>query len=432
MSTSADSAPAGRQAASTGPARARGRDSRQRLPILQFEDRPGILDLGWGHPHAALLPTGPWAAATQQTLTSFGWQAMTYGYAAGPGPLIEWLADHLSRLEQGTIDASQFFVTAGASHALALVSTVLAGPDDVVLVDAPTYHFALRILLDRGVHLVRAPADDDGIDPAALGTLVASLRARGRRVAVLYLVPTFGNPTGRSLSGERRRDLARMACRAGLTIVEDDTYRELCYHGSAPESLWRLAEGETVIRIGSFSKTVAPGLRLGWINADTGIVRRLTSLGYIDSGGGVNHATALAMATFGASGGYDRHLARVQRAYKARRDVLVHTLRSALPGLEVPSPAGGWFLWIPLPEGITATELLPVAERRGVSFVAGPQFYPDGRGGEQHIRLSFSFLTVPELAEAARRLAAAVTDLRNELRRDRRGGRRQPDLLPSP
>jgi 2-aminoadipate transaminase len=387
--------------------------TRQRLPVLQFEDRPGILDLSWGHPHAALLPAGQWAAATQQMLTSFGWQAMTYGYAAGPGPLVEWLSEHLSRLEHGASDVSQFFIAGGASHALALLSTVLASPGDVVLVDAPTYHFALRILLDRGVQLVRAPTDDDGIDPAALGTQVASLRAQGRRVAMLYLVPTFGNPTGRSLSGERRRDLVRMAHRTGLTIVEDDTYRELCYQGAAPESLWRLAEGELVVRIGSFSKTVAPGLRLGWINADHGIVRRLASLGYIDSGGGVNHATALAMATFGASGVYDQHVARVRQAYKAQRDVLVEALRFALPGLEVPSPAGGWFLWLPLPEGITATELLPAAEQRGVSFVGGSQFYPDGQGGERHIRLAFSFLTAEQLAEAAVRLAAAVTDLRS-------------------
>jgi DNA-binding transcriptional MocR family regulator len=195
--------------------------------------------------------------------------------------------------------------------------------------------------------------------------------------------------------------------------VEDDAYRELCYQGSAPDSLWRIAEGELVVRVGSFSKTVAPGLRLGWINADSGIVRRLTSLGYIDSGGGVNHATALAMATFGTSGAYCQHVARMRHRYKVRRNVLVEALRSALPGLEVPSPAGGWFLWLPLPEGITAAELLPAAELRGMSFVPGSQFYPDGQCDEQHIRLSFSFLPVLELAEAAVRLAAAVTDTRS-------------------
>jgi 2-aminoadipate transaminase len=380
-------------------------------PILQFEDRPGILDLGWGHPHAALLPTQRWATATRQALTLFGWQAMTYGHAAGPGPLLEWLSAHLSGLEETVVDPSQLFVTGGASHALALLSTVLADSGDVVLVDAPTYHFALRILLDRGVRLLPVPTDDDGIVPEALAGLLASVSSRGARVALLYLVPTFGNPTGRSLSADRRRALVRVAQQAGLTIVEDDTYRELCYEGVAPPSLWRLAAGESVIRVGSFSKTVAPGLRLGWINGCDALMRRLAHVGYIDSGGGVNHVTATAMATFGGSGAYYQHVTRVREAYRARRDALVRALRAELPGVSVPSPAGGWFLWLRLPGELTSTRLLTAAERRGVSFVAGPEFYPGGRGGEQYIRLSFSLLATDQLTEAAGRLAEAMASL---------------------
>jgi 2-aminoadipate transaminase len=386
--------------------------ARSRLPILQFQDRPGILDLGWGHPHWSLLPVQSWAAATQAASGSFGWQALTYGYAAGPGPLIEWLAEHLSGIEQSVSEPSQFFVTAGASHALALLSTVLADPGDIVLVESPTYHFALRILLDRGVEIVGAPTDDDGIDPAALEGILARLRRHGRRVAMLYLVPTFGNPTGRSLPARRRRDLVLLARRTGLLIVEDDTYRELSYRGAAPPSLWRLAGGRGVVRIGSFSKTVAPGLRLGWINAEHGIVGQLTDLGYVDSGGGVNHSTALTMAVFGTSGTYDEHIEQVRHAYKSRRDTLVGALRSALPGLRVRSPAGGWFVWLPLPDGMAASALLCAAEQRGVSFVEGAQFYPGGDSDGEHIRLCFSFLTPQELAEAAGRLASALTALR--------------------
>jgi 2-aminoadipate transaminase len=352
-----------------------------------------------------------WASATQQALASFGWQAMTYGYPAGPGPLLDWLSGHLSGIEEVLVDPSQLFVTGGASHALAMLSTVLADPGDVVLVDAPTYHFALRILLDRGVRLVAVPTDEKGVVPEALTGLLASLRSRRERVALLYLVPTFGNPTGRSLPADRRRALVRAALQAGLTIVEDDTYRELCYEGVAPPSLWRLAGGESVIRIGSFSKTVAPGLRLGWINADESLVRRLMRLGYIDSGGGVNHVTAVAMATFGATGAYHQHVAGVCRAYRARRDALVRALRSGLPGMTISSPAGGWFLWLRLPGELTSMELLAAAERRGVSFVAGPEFYPDGQNGEHYIRLSFSLLATDQLTEAAGRLAEAVTSL---------------------
>jgi 2-aminoadipate transaminase len=378
------------------------------LPIIQFEDRPGILDLGWGHPCPSLLPVAEWQKATQATMEQFGWQVLTYGYATGPGPLIEWLSGHVSKAENAVIDPSQFFITAGASHALELISAVLAEPQDVVLVDSPTYHFALRILRDHGLEIVKAPTDDDGIDPAALDELLASLLSRGRRVPMLYIVPTFGNPTGRSLPSHRRCELVQMARRTGLTVVEDDTYRELVYQGTVPTSLWRLADGEGVVRIGSFSKTVAPGLRLGWINAAPGIVRRLASLGYVDSGGGINHATALTMATFGTSGTYGQHVAHVRGEYRLRRDTLVGALRNSLPDLHVPSPAGGWFVWLPLPPGMTASVLLRKAESLGVSFVPGTLFYADAQGGYNHVRLSFSLLTPPQLIMAAERLTEAI------------------------
>jgi 2-aminoadipate transaminase len=359
------------------------------LPILQFTERPGILDLGCGHPNPALLPVEPWLAAVRESARTYGWQGFSYGTVAGPGPLIEWLSDRLA--------TTSFFITAGASHALALITSLLAEPGDTVLVDAPTYHFALRILRDRGVRVLAAPPDLDGC--------IASLRAAGHRVPMLYLVPTFGNPTGASVPDDRRRYLVEVAGRTGLTVVEDDTYRELAYDGPAPVSLWDLAGGTGVVRIGSFAKTVAPGLRLGWINASPALIARLGGLGYVVSGGGVNHATALTMSVFCASGAFDAHVQTLRAAYRERRDILA----GALPGFDVAVPGGGWFLWARLPGGITAAELLPAAERAGVSFVPGPSFYPDGDDGHQYLRLAYSFLARPELTEAADRLSRAVS-----------------------
>jgi DNA-binding transcriptional MocR family regulator len=279
----------------------------------------------------------------------------------------------------------------------------------VVLVDAPTYHLAFRVMLDHGVELVTATTDHDGPVPEALAEQVAALRGAGRRVPMLYLVPTFGNPTGRSLPQPRRAELVDLAGRAELTLVEDDTYRELVYEGVAPPSLWSLAAHEHVVRLGSFAKTVAPGLRLGWINAAPSVVDRLTRLGYVHSGGGVNHTTALAMGAFGASGAYDAHVESVRRAYAGQRDALVGALAATLPG-DVPD--GGWFLWRELPAGLTAADLLPVAERHGTSFVPGGLFHADGLGGAHHIRLSYSLLTADKLAEAGRRLAVAIAESR--------------------
>jgi DNA-binding transcriptional MocR family regulator len=366
--------------------------------IIQFEHRPGILDLGWGHPLPALLPVDGWARAVAAASRDFGWQALTYGRSAGPGPLVDWLAEHLSRLEAGGTTPRQTFVTAGASHALSLVTGLLTKPGDTVLVDSPTYHLVFPIFADHGVRLVSVPADDDGVDPVAL----AGLLGRLGRVRLLYLVPTFGNPTGRSLPAERRQALVRLAQRERVTVVEDDTYRELVYDGPAPPSLWRLAEGSGVVRIGTFSKTVAPGLRLGWINADPAVVRRLAGLGYVDSGGGVNHAAALAMASFATSGAYDEHVAKIRGEYRRQRDALT----TAVP--QAPVPAGGWFTWLRLPPGVRAADLLSRAERNGVSFVPGPRFHLDGNGSADRIRLSFSHLPPETLAVAGARLAETI------------------------
>jgi 2-aminoadipate transaminase len=374
-------------------------------PVVQFVYRPGILDLSWGHPRPELLPVRSWAEAGERTARDFGRQALSYGHATGPGPLLDWLTAHL---DDGTTP-DRTFVTGGASHGLSLITAVLAEPGDVVLVDSPTYHLAFRILADRGVELVRAPADEDGVDPVALAARLTTLRAAGRRVPLLYLVPTFANPTGRSLATGRRRALVALARQADLTLIEDDTYRELWYAEPAPPSLWQIAGGASVVRLGSFAKTVAPGLRLGWINAEPWVVRRLAALGYVDSGGGVNHATAMTMAVFGAGGGYDAHVAGLRDRYREQRDALIEAVPAEL---RPPAPAGGWFLWVTLPDGLAAGRLLPVAERHGTSFVEGRRFYADGDGGEGRLRLSFSHLPAADLAEAGRRLGAALEHLR--------------------
>jgi len=385
------------------------------LRSIQYLDRPGIIDLSWGLPLPDALPTGDWRAATDEALQTYGWQALTYGYEAGPAPLVEWLCERLGETDARAPVPEEVFVTAGASQGIELVSTVLTRPGDAILVDSPTYHLALRILADRDGELIGAPADDDGIDPHATGALLHRLRRAGRRVPLLYLVPTFANPTGVSLSAARRRELVAVARDAGTVIVEDDTYREIAYDGPAPESLWSL-DPETVVRVGSFAKTVAPGLRLGFLTAAAPFVRRLVERGYVHSGGGLNHATAFAMAVLGRSGRYAAHVEAVRDRYRRQRDALVGALHGgALHGgaldvraLDVRVPGGGWFLWPRLPEGMSATTLLSAAEAHGVSFLPGSRCYA-GPGGADRIRLSFSMYDPQSLAEAAGRLSAALT-----------------------
>jgi 2-aminoadipate transaminase len=374
-------------------------------PTIQFVDRPGLIDLGWGHPAPDALPVALWRDCHAEALRRFSWQALTYGYAAGPAPLVEWLCDRLGGVDARAPAPAEVFVTAGASQAIELVSTLLTRPGDTVVVGSPTYHLALRILADRDVELVDAPGDDDGTDPVATRELLHRLATQGRRVPLLYLVPTFANPTGGSLPGARRRALVEAARETGVTIVEDDTYRELVYEGTAPHSLWSMAPDGGVVRVGSFAKTVAPGLRLGWLTAPPDLVRKLLARGFVDSGGGLNHTTALAMAVMGTSGRYAAHVEEIRAVYRTQRDALVAALK-AVP-VEVVPPRGGWFLWLRLPDGIAATDLLTAAEAHGTSFLPGRRFYARPPA-DDHVRLSFSMYGPEVLAEAARRFGRAV------------------------
>lgn len=366
-----------------------------------------MIDLAWGHPLPSALPVPRWRACQEQALTEYSWRALTYGHAAGPGPLIEWLCDHLGRIDARAPSPAEVFVTAGASQALDLVSTVLTRPGDAVLVGSPTYHLALRVLADRDVELIDAPADGVGTDPQATRTLLRRLRASGRRVPMLYLVPTFGNPTGATLPAQRRLELLDVARDAGMAIVEDDVYRELVYDGAAPPSLWSSSAGSGVIRIGSFSKTVGPGLRLGWINAEPRLVRVLANRGFVDSGGGLNHTTALTMAIMGTSGRYAEHLRDILEVYRRQRDALTSALRTSCPEVRFDVPDGGWFLWLRLPDGLTATALLAEAAGHSVSFLPGHRCHMRAPA-DDHVRLSFSMFEPAMLTEAARRLGRAL------------------------
>jgi 2-aminoadipate transaminase len=371
------------------------------LPVIQYTGAEGVLDLGWGHPDPTLLPVEAWAESTSEAIRAAGWMALTYGYANGPGPLIEWLTVHIGAIDGRAPSPDELFVTAGASQGLELVSTVLTRPGDVVLVDSPTYHLALRILADRGVELRAAPTDAHGIDPAATARLVGDLRAAGRRVPMLYTVATFNNPSGASMPVPRRRELVDAL--DGVTIVEDDTYRELAYDGPAPPSLWSLASAG-VVRLGSFAKTIAPGLRLGYLSAEAGFVRRLAGRGYVDSGGCVNHTSAMALAQFATTGRYEAHVSALREAYRLRRDALVGALRAAAPGVEFTVPAGGWFLWLGVPD---AAAVARRALERGVGMSTGERFHVDG-GGTRHLRVSFSMYGPTDLEEAAHRFGGSL------------------------
>ncbi len=380
--------------------------------VVQVVDRPGIIDLAWGHPDVDLLPVAALRAATAEAFDRYGPDALSYGRDAGPPPLVEAIRDRLAATDARVPTPAEIVVTAGASHALDLAATLLLSPGDAVLVEEPTYHLAVRVLRDHPVDLVSLPFDGGGLRTEAAAETITRLRGAGRRVRMLYTIPTFHNPTGVTLEDGRRRELVALAAEAEVTIVEDDVYRELAYDGTTPPSLWSIGAPGSVVRLGSFSKTIAPGLRLGYLSADTALAARAVASGVIDSGGGIAHVPALAVATYIATGAYPGHVEDLRRLYRARRDALLGGLAEHLPDASWTQPRGGFFTWVTLPGGLDAAALLPAAEARGVSYVPGRRFYATGDGGRSSLRLAFTRYPEADLAEAARRIASAVRDAR--------------------
>jgi DNA-binding transcriptional MocR family regulator len=383
------------------------------FPTTQLVRRPGIIELGWGHPDAALLPVAEMRGAAMAALDRAGAAALTYGADQGAGPLLAWLRERIARTEGRAPAPDEIVITGGVSDALDQLCTLYTRPSDVVLVESPTYHLAVRILRDHPLDLVPVPADEYGLQVDALAAMIAGLRRAGRQPRLLYTVPTFHNPTGVCLSQERRAALIALAAAEELLIVEDDVYRELAYDGPAPPSLWSLAPPGTVARMGSFAKALAPGLRLGWLTANAELAVRLATSGVRDSGGGPNQFAAMIVAAFCEAGLFEQHVARLRSAYRARRDALLAALTAHLPpGCGVLVPAGGYFVWVTLPEGIDAGALLPGAEAAGVSFLPGTRFHLDG-GGARTLRLAFSLYGEDELVEGAGRLGAVLRRTNN-------------------
>ena len=370
--------------------------------------REGIIELAFGEPDPELLAVGLVRRAAAAVLDDAAPAALAYGPLAGPQGLRDEIARRVASREGCVCTAADVLVSGGSSQALGQALTILTAPGDVVLVESPTYNLALGIMRDHPVEVVGIPLDEEGLRLGALRAALAELRAAGKRARLLYTIPTFHNPAGVSLSARRRRDLLEIAAEHGLVIIEDDVYRELVYEGHAPSALWALGGGAPVVRLGSFSKTLAPGLRVGWINASGGLLERLAAEGVLESGGCVSQFSASVVARLLGSGGYDQHLAELLRAYASRRDALAGALREHLPaGCSFATPAGGFFIWLTLPAGLLATELLPMAEARGVAFAPGARFCSDG--DDRSLRLAFSLYDEQTLREGARRLGAAVT-----------------------
>ncbi|WP_411152199.1 PLP-dependent aminotransferase family protein [Streptomyces sp. A30] len=368
--------------------------------ILAVTARPEVINFAGGLPAPELFDVDGIADAYRAVLTEAPERALQYSTTEGEPGLRGALAGRMSVRGLPT-EADDVLVTTGSQQALSLLATVLVEPGDTVLVESPCYLAALQAFGFAGARVVAVPGDGDGLDPAALEELVVRERPK-----LLYTVPAFQNPTGRTLPAARRAAIASVAARQGLWIVEDDPYGELRFEGERVPwiATYPGAEDRTVL-LGSFSKVMAPGLRLGWLRAP-GALRRACAVAKQAADLHTPTVNQLAAARYLADRDLDAHVRRVAGVYRERRDAMLAGLADALPEASAWSrPEGGMFLWARLPSSYDTTELLARVVRQDVAYVPGAPFYA-GEPDRSTLRLCFVTQTPEEIGEGLRRLGA--------------------------
>jgi 2-aminoadipate transaminase len=349
-----------------------------------------------GVPAPECLPVEELADCARAALDRDGEAVLNYGAPGGYAPLREWLA------ARHGVEPGRVVITNGSLQGFLFLSTCLVGRGPVV-VEAPTYDRPLKLLAALGAEIFALPVDDEGLDVESLEVLLR----HGIRPAFLYTIPTFQNPSGRTLSKARRRRLVRLARRHDLLIVEDDPYGLVRFEGRAPPTLFDLDGGANVVYGSSFSKTVAPGLRVGYLVLPSRLAAEIEA----EATSTYITPALLAQATvfeYLRRGCFDANLARTRGLLRARRDAMLGALERELPEARWSHPQGGYFLWLELPDVGRAPDFTARAAAAGVTFVPGTEFFLPGAGGDRATRLAYSFATAAEIDEGVARLASAV------------------------
>jgi 2-aminoadipate transaminase len=385
--------------------------------LLKLTEQPDIISFAGGLPAPEVFPVEEFRAACNHVLDHFGPQALQYSTTEGYRPLREMIARHTARYNIETT-ADNILITSGSQQALDFIGRLFLNRGDYIVVESPTYLGALQAWNAYGAQYIPVRADENGM---IVDELEAALRIGPK---FIYVLPNFQNPSGSTLSLERRHKLVELADRYGVPIVEDDPYGQLRYEGDhipsivSLDSEYRGPNGGghysgNVIYLSTFSKLLAPGLRLAWVIAPPEVIRKLVM---------TKQAADLHTSSFNqyvayevAKGGFlDEHVKVIRAVYKERRDVMFEMMEEVFPtGVTWSKPHGGMFLWGVLPEGMDAAEVLQRAVEKKVAFVPGAAFHPRG-GGENTMRINFSYSSPEVIREGVIRLGTTLKELLGE------------------
>ncbi len=371
--------------------------------LFELISRPDCISLAGGLPATEFFPIGMYQEVAAQVLRDNGSQILKWCPVDGYPPLRSLLADSIGS------STDHVLITAGSTQGIHLVAEAMIDPGDLVVVEAPTYPGALKSFTQAGARVISVPTSHVGIDVDILEDLLRSSRPK-----FIYVVPTHQNPSGGTLSLDRRQHLLSLAAKHRIPIVEDDAYRPVWFDVEPPPTLYELDRHELVLYVSTFSKVLFPGLRVGWIAVPKPVASRLGALRNLFDLF-VNGPAQASLYAFHRKGLLDRHLRSVRPQYAERCRQMVADLQRFCPELEYAVPHGGFFIWARLPDGIDSRDLLRHAVSCGVSFLHGDLFHA-GRGGEHWIRLTFAAQSADAIHAGVRRLRIALDRCRSETR----------------
>lgn len=373
--------------------------------ILKVTARPEVISLAGGLPAAETFPVEALLEATREALATHGPAALQYSPSEGVTALRAAVAERAARRHGVELTVDNVLITAGSQQGLDLTAKLFLDEGDLVFCESPTYLGALSAFQIFRPRYRQVPTDDDGMDLKALERMLAEQRPK-----LIYVIPDFQNPSGRCWSTERRRGLLDLAAAFEVPVIEDAPYADVRFAGEPRPSLLSMDDEGVVVHLGTFSKVFCPGMRLAWVIAPSELLRKYVLL---KQGADLQTATLsqLQLLAWLERGELDANVARISELYRERREAMLAALEGHMPpGARWTRPEGGMFVWVTLPEGVDARDLLARCLERDVAFVPGESFFPEN-GGKNTMRLNYSAMPPERIAEGVARIAAALREM---------------------